>query len=540
MPANTVAANEVVTMLGDGEEIAFLDVREIVRFGAGHPLLATNLPMGRMELAIAALIPRPDTRIVVTDGGGDLSPLAGVRLRTLGYSNVAALEGGTPAWAAAGHTLFPELEVPSKGFGDFVARTTRPGFIGPPGLKHNLAGDGDWDDWIVLDSRPRTEYRAGTIPGSINAPAGQLIRCFGDLVPNPATKVVVNCMSRTRGVLGGVSLIESGVPNDVYVLENGTRGWLLEGFELERGATRHAARPSPLSRDRAREQTRLIAERAGIEFIDHGTLERMREDPGRTTYLFDVRDREDYEAGHLAGARSAPEGSLVMSPDRYVGTQNARIVLADDDTVRATVGALWLAQMGRAETYVLKDANETAPTEKGPEPSSVTGLERCVNAEIMPGALDALRREGPPVVVDVGDSEAHVQSHVPGAHWCLRSALPEALASRPGSTGPSAPLVLTSEDGVLARFATADISGCYDGEVKTLAGGNAAWREASLETGSGPERLLSPRDDFWLAASERPGDVRENVIAYLDWETALLENIERDGFMPYRNLLWDR
>jgi len=32
----------------------------------------------------------------------------------------------------------------------------------------------------------------------------------------------------------------------------------------------------------------------------------------------------------------------VMSPDHYIGTQNARCVLVDDDTVRATIAALWL------------------------------------------------------------------------------------------------------------------------------------------------------------------------------------------------------
>ena len=36
--------------LGDGGEIAFLDVREEGQHGAGHPLLAVNLPYSRLEL----------------------------------------------------------------------------------------------------------------------------------------------------------------------------------------------------------------------------------------------------------------------------------------------------------------------------------------------------------------------------------------------------------------------------------------------------------------------------------------------------------
>ena len=42
MPAMTRTAAEVATMLEEGREIAFLDMREIVLFGIGHPLLATH------------------------------------------------------------------------------------------------------------------------------------------------------------------------------------------------------------------------------------------------------------------------------------------------------------------------------------------------------------------------------------------------------------------------------------------------------------------------------------------------------------------
>ena len=71
------------------------------------------------------------------------------------------------------------------------------------------------EDWVLIDSRPRQEYQAGNIPGSIDAPAGQMLRCFDDLVHHPTTKVAVNCMSRTRGILGGTSLVAAGVPNEI-------------------------------------------------------------------------------------------------------------------------------------------------------------------------------------------------------------------------------------------------------------------------------------------------------------------------------------
>ena len=532
MPEITRAAAEVAAMLEDGREIAFLDVREIVPFGTGHPLLATHLPLGHIECEIAGLVPRRDTRIIVTDGGDGLSAVAAHRLARLGYENVAVLAGGAPAWADAGLALFPEIEVLSKGFGDFVVHNVRPRFITPRELERAMASG---EDWVLIDSRPRQEYQAGNIPGSIDAPAGQMLRCFDDLVRHPTTKVAVNCMSRTRGILGGTSLVAAGVPNEVYVLRNGTRGWLLDGLVLERGATRFATAPSPHARQRARQRASALATRAGIRSIDRATLEQWRDDMMRTTYVFDVRDRDEYEAGHLPGARNAPEGSLVMSPDHYIGTQHARCVLVDDDTVRATIAAVWLSQMGRCTPYVLDDASlNGALTERGPAPRQVLGLDRAPRATMTPQALDGLVRQGTPLIIDVGSSAAYALSHVPGARWCPRSALARTLASTAAS---GAPLVLTSEDGVMARLASSDLAELGWKDVLVLAGGNAAWREAGLTPASGSTQLLTPRDDLWLASSERPGDERANVMAYLDWEASLLAAIERGGSVPFRNVL---
>src|SRR4030095_3808390 len=94
MPEITRAAAEVAAMLEDGREIAFLDVREIVPFGTAPPLLAPHLPLGHIECEIAGLVPRRDTRIIVTDGGDGLSTVAAHRLARLGYEERAGLARG--------------------------------------------------------------------------------------------------------------------------------------------------------------------------------------------------------------------------------------------------------------------------------------------------------------------------------------------------------------------------------------------------------------------------------------------------------------
>ena len=172
------------------------------------------------------------------------------------------------------------------------------------------------------------------------------MRSFDDLVPDPTTQVVVNCMSGTRGILGGLSLVAAGVPNEIRVLYHGTRGWLLYGYALEKNSDRAAAPATDRSRDSGMARAARIAETAGIAKIDTETLGRWRAEPDRTTYLFDVRTPQEFAAGHIPGSRNAPEGRLPMSHEHYFATLNARIVLIDDDSVRATVTALWLMQMG--------------------------------------------------------------------------------------------------------------------------------------------------------------------------------------------------
>jgi hypothetical protein len=73
----------------------------------------------------------------------------------------------------------------------------------------------------------------------------------------------------------------------------------------------------------------------------------------------------------LPGFASAPGGQLVQETDHTAAVRGARIVLADDDGVRASMSASWLAQMGW-EVYVLEggydDAVEVGPPLVLPKP----------------------------------------------------------------------------------------------------------------------------------------------------------------------------
>src|SRR5688572_7686657 len=95
-----VSASALKAMLHDGAELALLDVREAGQFGESHLLFATPLPYSRLELDIGTLVPRKTARIVLCDDGKlGIAERAAERLQSIGYSDVALLEGGTRGWA---------------------------------------------------------------------------------------------------------------------------------------------------------------------------------------------------------------------------------------------------------------------------------------------------------------------------------------------------------------------------------------------------------------------------------------------------------
>ncbi len=112
-------------MLGDGGELALVDVREELIFSQSHLLLARSVPLSRLELMFARLVPRRATRIVLCDDDDGLAARAAAILSRNGYTNVAILAGGVAAWGAAGFELFSGVNVPSKAFGEYIEHDQR-------------------------------------------------------------------------------------------------------------------------------------------------------------------------------------------------------------------------------------------------------------------------------------------------------------------------------------------------------------------------------------------------------------------------------
>ncbi|HDR9254032.1 rhodanese-related sulfurtransferase [Burkholderia vietnamiensis] len=513
------------------DELALLDVREEDPYAQGHPLWAANLPLSKLELDAWTRIPRRDTPLVVFGeaGGEDLAPRAAAKLAQLGYTDVRVLDGGLAGWRAAGGELFIDVNVPSKAFGEWVEAERHTPSLSAEEVQALIDAQADV---VIVDARRYDEYQTMNIPTSTSVPGAELVLRVRALAPNPATQVVVNCAGRTRSIIGTQSLINAGLPNPVAALRNGTIGWTLAGQTLEHGAARRFPDDvEPAQRDAARRAARAVAERAGVPRITLTELAALDE-PGRTLYRFDVRTPEEYEAGHLPGFLGTPGGQLVQETDHHAVVRGARIVLADDDGVRADMTASWLAQMGW-DVRVLEPVDPAAFSERGQPPRAVPAAPQA--AEVAPATLAGSLREagaGEIAIVDVTTSANYVKRHIPGAWFVVRAQLRDALRAIP----PAQRYVFTCGSSLLARFAADDARALLPASaaISVLTGGTAAWIDAGLPLEHGDTHLASPRVDRYRRPYEGTDNASAAMQAYLDWEYGLVEQLKRDGTHHFR------
>ena len=506
-----ILARELRALLNAGEEVAILDVREEGVHSRGHPLLASSLPLSHLELRIGRLVPRLSTRTVLVDDDEQLAQRAARALRRLGYRDLHVLAGGIAGWRAAGYELYSGVHVPSKAFGEHVEHRDGTPRLAAAELKAKMdAGE----DLVILDSRPMSEYRVMNIPGALDCPGAELVHRVHEAASRPGALVVVNCAGRTRSIIGAQSLINARIPNKVVALKNGTMGWHLAGLELEHGQSRMAAAPSPAALEKAKKAAAAVAKRFSIRFATSDEVLKMRGE-NRTTYLFDVRSPEEYAAGHMAGSISAPGGQLVQATDTFAAVQRARIALIDDNGVRATMTASWLLQMGWRDVFVLTEA-------KLDSKDSIQ-----VSAPAVPLAKPSEIEAA--FVLDFATSLQYRKGHIPGAAFAIRARLADHLERLKGKA-----VVCTSPDGVLARFAAADLV-ALGVEARALEGGTAAWRAAGLALETGETVMLEPPEDVYYKPYDHEAQIEAAMQDYLQWEVALLEQIRRDPDCRFRD-----
>jgi thiosulfate/3-mercaptopyruvate sulfurtransferase len=191
-----------------------------------HPLPSPRAFASRMsELGIGS----EHDVVVYDDAGGTIAARLWWMLDALGHRHVAVLDGGLPAWEAAGLPM--TTEVPSLPPADFSVREDHwPRTVDREDLKRLLGSV------VLLDGRAGARYRgeiepidpvAGHIPTAISAPtdgnldgsarflAPDALRARFDATTGGAHEVITSCGSGITACHNALAMRVAGLPDPI-------------------------------------------------------------------------------------------------------------------------------------------------------------------------------------------------------------------------------------------------------------------------------------------------------------------------------------
>jgi rhodanese-related sulfurtransferase len=261
-----------------------------------------------------------------------------------------------------------------------------------------------------------------------------------------------------------------------------------------------------------------------VQRLDAALAQAWIDDTARTVHVLDVRSEEEFTAGTLAGARHAPGGQLLQATDQSIGVRNGRVLLLDDEDVRAPVVAAWLHRLGY-ETAVVEGGIRAPLRMPAAKPAVETK-----SSQIDALALGAWVAAHQPRLLDLQDSRAHRRQHAQGARWSIRSRLP--ADARAAGSADDTVLLLAAEAGI-ARLAVAELAEAGWPDVHWALA--ADWVAAGLPVAASPG---TPADadaiDYLLFVHDRHDGNLEAARQYLAWETGLIAQCAPDELAVFR------
>jgi len=88
------------------------------------------------------------------------------------------------------------------------------------------------DSFVLIDVREESEFGTGRIPGAKHIGKGVIERDIEEIIPDPATPLVLYCGGGYRSALAAHNLQLMGYTN-VVSMDGGFRGWKESGLEID-------------------------------------------------------------------------------------------------------------------------------------------------------------------------------------------------------------------------------------------------------------------------------------------------------------------
>jgi len=206
-----------------------LDLRPTEAFRAGHVAGAISLPGGQAIQRTDDFLAVPGAPVVLVDDGDARAWLAAWWLRRMGFAEVSVLEGGMPAWRAAGHALAGgQGRTRPEAVDRLVAGVP---VLGSEALKARL---GSGAAPVLIDVSSSRAFAEAHVPGAIWISRGWLETEVARHA-SAADEIVVIAAEPMQARLGAGALRAAGYAQAV-ALDAGLREWAASGGPVQGGA----------------------------------------------------------------------------------------------------------------------------------------------------------------------------------------------------------------------------------------------------------------------------------------------------------------
>jgi len=228
----------------EGRDILLVDSRPLEEYRVVSLPGAADCPGAELVMRVPGMIRSPTTTIVVNCAGRTRSIIGTQSLRNAGLANpVVALKNGTMGWELAGFkaergrdNMAPEPRsdalLAAKQLAQDVAQRYGVRFIDTAVLR-NMQSETARTTY-VFDVRQPPEFAEGHLPGSLNAPGGQLVQATDTYAAVRGARIVLIDRHQVQAVMTAHWLLQMGW-KQVFVLRDGLAG------ELEAGPSRMVA-----------------------------------------------------------------------------------------------------------------------------------------------------------------------------------------------------------------------------------------------------------------------------------------------------------
>lgn len=320
-----VTAQELARMRAAGEDFVILDGRPLAEYRKMNIPGGICCPNAELPYRYSSIVGNPRTRIVVNCAGRTRSIIGAQTLINFGISNpVAALENGTQGWVLADLELergstrrYPDQVDPKR-----VPQLQKSARALAQRFGVESASSDRVQDWLrdperttyLCDVRTPEEFAAGSIPGSVHAPGGQLIQATDQWVAVRNARIVL--------IDGGEAVRAPVVAS--WLKQLGCDAWVLAGGTTS--GIRGSAHPRPALPD-----------------VPPLTAADLREalNAGRCA-VFDLGASMSFRKAHVPGSRWSIRPRLAVDAAHAQGT----VVLVADEPDLARLAATELLDAG--------------------------------------------------------------------------------------------------------------------------------------------------------------------------------------------------